>query len=165
MAIYDHNGTSTAEIGKLYDHNGTSTTQIGKVFDNNGASNRLIYSAEETATLTGAWSDIQTEYTMKWKTTELGNDWTQADISTATAGNSGVFFCGITTSSTITDNESTAYNGVSGYVWGKKWVNGTMTGETTTTAALTSGTTYYLYVGVYYATSHDSTVTITATVS
>lgn len=48
MPIYDYNGTSNTEIGKLYDYNGTSNTQIGKVYDYNGTSNSLIYSAEET---------------------------------------------------------------------------------------------------------------------
>ena len=51
MAIYDNDGTSTREIGKLYDNNGTSNFQIGKVYDNDGTSNHLIY--------TSAWSLIE----------------------------------------------------------------------------------------------------------
>ena len=45
MAIYDNNGSTNAEIGKLYDNNGTTSNQIGKVYDNNGTTNSLIYSA------------------------------------------------------------------------------------------------------------------------
>ena len=46
MAIYDNNGSTNAEIGKLYDNNGTTSTQIGKVYDNNGTTNSLIYQSE-----------------------------------------------------------------------------------------------------------------------
>lgn len=46
MAIYDNNGTTNAELGKVYDNNGTTNTQIGKVYDNNGTTDSLIYSAE-----------------------------------------------------------------------------------------------------------------------
>lgn len=45
MAIYDNNGTTNSEIGKLFDNDGTSNHQIGKVYDNNGTTNSLIYSA------------------------------------------------------------------------------------------------------------------------
>ena len=47
MAIYDYDGTSTHEIGKIYDYDGTTTYQIGKVYDYDGTSTHLIYSAEE----------------------------------------------------------------------------------------------------------------------
>ena len=165
MPIYDYNGTSNTEIGKLYDYNGSSNTQIGKVYDYNGTSSTLIYSAEETSTLSGAWSDVSAEYTMKWKTISVGSGWTSATIDTSSASGNGILFCGIGTSASITSNEAAAYNGVTGYVWGKKWVNGTQTGDSTSTVSLNSGTTYYLYVGVYYATDHTGEVTITATVS
>lgn len=48
MPIWDNNGTSSYEIGKLYDHNGTTATQIHVVYDNNGTSSYEIYKAEET---------------------------------------------------------------------------------------------------------------------
>lgn len=48
MAIYDNDGTTRYEIGKLYDNDGTTNYQIGKVYDNDGTTNNLIYSAEET---------------------------------------------------------------------------------------------------------------------
>lgn len=47
MAIYDNNGTTNYEIGKLYDNDGTTNHQIGKVFDWDGTTNSLIYSAEK----------------------------------------------------------------------------------------------------------------------
>ena len=46
MAIYDNNGTTETEIGKVYDNNGTTETEIGKVYDNNGTTDSLIYTAE-----------------------------------------------------------------------------------------------------------------------
>lgn len=62
MAIYDNNGTTNAEIGKVYDNNGTTNSQIGKVYDNNGTANSLIYNAElivfdkDTGVGVGTWS-------------------------------------------------------------------------------------------------------------
>ena len=65
MAIYDNNGSTNAEIGKLYDNNGTTSSQIGKVYDNNGTTNSLIYTAwngeiylngDEITELTGGWT-------------------------------------------------------------------------------------------------------------
>ena len=47
MPIYDTDGTTNYEIGKLYDTDGTTNYQIGKVYDNDGTTNNLIYSAEE----------------------------------------------------------------------------------------------------------------------
>ena len=46
MPIYDNDGTTNYEIGKLYDNDGTADHQIGKVYDNNGTANSLIYEAE-----------------------------------------------------------------------------------------------------------------------
>ena len=46
MAIYDTDGTTKYEIGKLYDNNGTTSYQIGKVYDSNGTVVSLIYTAE-----------------------------------------------------------------------------------------------------------------------
>lgn len=51
MAIYDNNGTTSYEIGKIYDDDGTTNNQIGKAYDNDGTSNHLIYSAEEQHSL------------------------------------------------------------------------------------------------------------------
>ena len=47
MAIWDNNGTTTYEIGKMWDNNGTTTYQIGKVYDYDGTTSSLIYTAEE----------------------------------------------------------------------------------------------------------------------
>ena len=46
MAIYDNDGTTSREIGKLYDSNDSVSSQIGKVYDNDGTTSRLIYNAE-----------------------------------------------------------------------------------------------------------------------
>lgn len=46
MPIYDFNGTTSQEIGKIYDFNGTANSQIGKVYDNNGSASSLVYSGE-----------------------------------------------------------------------------------------------------------------------
>ncbi|MBR6518753.1 MAG: hypothetical protein IKT63_03670, partial [Oscillospiraceae bacterium] len=45
MAIYDNNGTTDCEIGKIYDNNGTTDYQIGKVYDNNGTVDSLVYTS------------------------------------------------------------------------------------------------------------------------
>ena len=46
MPIYDHNGTTNSEIGKIYDYDGTTNSQIGKIYDYDGTTERLIYTAE-----------------------------------------------------------------------------------------------------------------------
>ncbi len=46
MPIYDNNGTTSYEIGKVYDYDGTTSHQIGKVYDYNGTASGLIYTAE-----------------------------------------------------------------------------------------------------------------------
>ena len=46
MAIYEGNGTTNYEIGKVYEGNGTTNNQIGKVYEGNGSVNSLIYTAE-----------------------------------------------------------------------------------------------------------------------
>ena len=45
MAIYDNNGTTNYEIGKLYDNDGTTNHQISKVYDNDGTASSLIYNS------------------------------------------------------------------------------------------------------------------------
>lgn len=47
MPIYDSDGTTNYQIGKVYDSDGTTNHQIGKVYDNDGTVNSLIYTAEE----------------------------------------------------------------------------------------------------------------------
>ena len=36
MPIYDYDGTTLHEIGKIYDFNGTTSQQINKVYDSTG---------------------------------------------------------------------------------------------------------------------------------
>lgn len=69
MAIYDNNGTTNAELGKLYDNNGTTNTQLGKLYDNNGTTSSLLYSAEEyllqdgvAQTLAGGFTHYAQQY-------------------------------------------------------------------------------------------------------
>lgn len=45
MAIYDNDGTTSYQIGKVYDNDGTSSHQIGKLYDHDGTSNYLVYTA------------------------------------------------------------------------------------------------------------------------
>lgn len=46
MPIYDWNGSTNTQIGKVYDFNGSVNTQIGRVYDHNGSVNTLIYTAD-----------------------------------------------------------------------------------------------------------------------
>lgn len=48
MAIYDNDGTTAYEIGKVYDNDGTANHQIGKVYDYDGTVNSLIYTATKS---------------------------------------------------------------------------------------------------------------------
>ena len=64
MPIYDNDGTTSYEIGKIYDNDGTTNYQIGKVYDNDGTTSYLIYTAEITVTnllpkdsISWSWSD------------------------------------------------------------------------------------------------------------
>ena len=65
MAIYEGNGTTNYEIGKVYEGNGTTNYQIGKVYEGDGTTNSLIYSAEEVIfpprTTTWARSGVSTD--------------------------------------------------------------------------------------------------------
>lgn len=61
MPIYDNDGTTEYEIGKVYDYNGTTWNQIGKIYDNDGTTDTLIYNAEAVvigpnADYTGGWT-------------------------------------------------------------------------------------------------------------
>lgn len=68
MAIYDNNGTTSYEIGKLYDNDGTTSYQIGNAYDNDGTNSYLIYTANapETATILN-YSDQVSGITGGWK--------------------------------------------------------------------------------------------------
>lgn len=46
MPIYDYDGTTNYQIGKVYDNDGTTNYQIGKVYDNDGTTNSLIYTSD-----------------------------------------------------------------------------------------------------------------------
>ena len=55
MPIYDYDGTTTYQIGKLYDTDGTANYRIGTVYDNDGTTNSLIYT-EETPIFAGVFA-------------------------------------------------------------------------------------------------------------
>lgn len=48
MPIFDHDGTTKYEIGRIADHNGTEQHKIDKIYDHDGTTMSLIYSSEET---------------------------------------------------------------------------------------------------------------------
>lgn len=66
MPVYDNNGTTNKEIGKLYDNNGSANTQIDKVYDNNGSANSLIYTAREDTIYLYQNGDLKTAITGGW---------------------------------------------------------------------------------------------------
>ena len=64
MPIYDFDGSTSREIGKLYDWNGSTNSQIKEVYDFDGTTSRLIYkdapdylfNLGDNAEITGGWS-------------------------------------------------------------------------------------------------------------
>ena len=64
MPIYDFDGSTSREIGKLYDNNGTTSSQIKEVYDNDGPASRLVYKDApdylfnwgDNREITGGWS-------------------------------------------------------------------------------------------------------------
>lgn len=64
MPIYDNDGTTSREIGKLYDYNGTTSSQTKEVYDFDGTTSRLIYKDApdylfnwgDNTEITGGWS-------------------------------------------------------------------------------------------------------------
>lgn len=73
MPIYDNDGTTKYQIGKVYDNDGTTKYQIGKVYDNDGTSNYLIYSAEEEYFNGGFSSYGYTSYNYSGASLTVGN--------------------------------------------------------------------------------------------
>lgn len=49
MPIYDYDGTTNYQIGRVYDDDGTTHYQIGRVYENDGTTSHLIYSTEMNA--------------------------------------------------------------------------------------------------------------------
>lgn len=70
MAIYEGNGTTNYEIGKVYEGNGTTNNQIGKVYDNDGTTSHLIYSAVPDYLYNAG--DTCSDYTGGWAKTTGG---------------------------------------------------------------------------------------------
>lgn len=84
MPIYDHDGTTYYEIGKLYDDDGTTNYQTGKVYDNDGTTSSLIYSAEETVglSISGACGhDTSESYKTYEKSYTVPAGWEKATVT------------------------------------------------------------------------------------
>ena len=58
MAIYDYDGTTNNEIGKLHDWDGTTSHQLGKGYDWDGTTSHLFYSAEEVIVQADGTSNV-----------------------------------------------------------------------------------------------------------
>lgn len=119
MPIWDNNGSTNYEVGKLWDNNGSTSSQIGKVYDNNGTTNSLIYSAEETL-FSGL--SFGTESATGWNETKEANSSTYTATGFATMRVTG------TVTRTVTSGEGTGYYGCQGTVYlqglsGSTWVN------------------------------------------
>ena len=95
MAIYDWDGTTNNEIGKIYDWDGTASHQLGKGYDWDGTTSHLIYSAEERLFPNGSnWEAIHVD--SHWSITSatptnitINSDWwnlnTYANVVTSNA--------------------------------------------------------------------------------
>jgi hypothetical protein len=71
MSIWQGDGTTNYEVGKVYEGDGTTNYQIGKVYEGDGTTNNLIYTAAEPDTpMILNYSDEVTAVTGGWK---LGN--------------------------------------------------------------------------------------------
>lgn len=71
MPMYDWNGTTGSELGKVYDWDGTTSHQLGKGYDYDGTTNNLIYTAAEPdIPMILNYSDQVTAVTGGWN---LGN--------------------------------------------------------------------------------------------
>lgn len=161
MPIYDNNGTTSYEIGKLYDHNGTSATQIGAVYDNNGTTSSLIYKAEEEVSVssgvsmyknttglgTQTYSNLTAEdsntsggYVIRYKAVTV-TDWDTLTVKwTAQSGTYGIVYVGV--KSTVTDNPlDGTNNSISTFAEGTK-VSKTSTQTTTVNVSSRTGTIY-----------------------
>lgn len=182
MPIWDNNGTTSYEIGKLYDHNGTSATQTGNIYDNNGTTSSLIYSADEQIFPNGY--TISTEKnTTQSSLTNVGAFYANTSNSSGGAGRAYVAFnatgwdtltvnwsyeCGTYTTGVIGIMKSLPVQ-ANGFNW---WLDPPIETATqqafifkgnqvkknqTTTANISSlSGTYYLYLSVYSGSSVDA---------
>ena len=91
MPIYDFDGSTSREIGKLYDWNGSTNSQIKEVYDFDGTTSRLIYKDApdylfnwgDNAEITGGWS------VKKWVLSGSANGIIGADYLDLYIGNTG----------------------------------------------------------------------------
>lgn len=59
MPLYDYNGATKTEIGKLYDYDGATMRELSHLYDHNGATQSEIFSSEVTVTDLVDWNAWQ----------------------------------------------------------------------------------------------------------
>lgn len=84
MAVYDYDGTTSREIGKLYDNNGSTSSQIDKVYDNDGTTSRLIY--QSSVVLTNLVGSAQVTVRKTWSDAGYAKEYYTVKNVAATAG-------------------------------------------------------------------------------
>lgn len=61
MPLYDYNGVTSTEIGKLYDHNGATSSELAFLYDFDGTTQREVFSGTVAVTDIvnwGGWSVV-----------------------------------------------------------------------------------------------------------
>jgi hypothetical protein len=183
MPIYDWNGTSGNQIGKIYDWDGTSNNQIGKIYDWDGSANNLIYSSElngltEAAWVTsnGTYGGVNLSSSQIYVYVDYGSDkyrcayfpfnasdYNKITVTYTTTGHYNTLqIFGVSTDTTFSKFASSATVSNGSHSSGGGWViyeNPTSSGKTVTgtkeldISSLTG--TYYFKVGVWHASSAD----------
>lgn len=86
MPIFDHDGTTMYEIGRVADHNGTEQYTIDKVYDHDGTTMYLIFNrvpeylyqnGDQVTSETGGWVSVTTGGFWYW-----GNEWNTGNTKT-----------------------------------------------------------------------------------
>ena len=158
MPIYDNDGTTNYQIGKVYDNDGTAQHQIGKVYDWDGTASSLIYSADETFEISKKSAD-GTVNQMKWFNTPV-TGFTSVTLTIVVDGTQDIFYGGIGTQQASGAVSTTA---PSGALYNVKSVNGDKKGTHSKTLSLNASATYYLYAGVYTGNkANNGSVKVTA---
>lgn len=96
MAIYDNDGTTSREIGKLYDHNGLISSQIDKVYDYNGTTSSLIYQSiiDNWMFQNGVWNPVAPDIAIGTVTLSATESYYTGSVSgdTPVLNTSGILF-------------------------------------------------------------------------
>lgn len=147
MAIYDNNGTTNTEIGKLWDNNGSTSSQIHIVYDNNGTSSFEIYRAEETL-FSGLTQETPGAYGVGQRTEKYSSEYTNNGYtSLAVTGTVGATVLGQGIYNFGADTQIQGYNGSS---WvSLKTYNCSGNGDISVNAAATINISGYSKIRVY----------------